>query len=109
MREGEHHYAYRARTALPPALPRGAKKALSSASDGSAPQTSRRSIAITRSPRPARWRAPAADEPVVRTSRVMLGSWLRQNGAVAPQPIVGQMRATPPAVDRVMAAEIFLM
>jgi len=32
-----------------------------------------------------------------------------QHGIVAPQIIVGQMRAAPPAVDRIVAAEVFLV
>ncbi len=41
--------------------------------------------------------------------RHTVASRLRQNMAVTPQPIIGQMRAAPPAVDRIVAAEIFLM
>src|SRR6185312_17437488 len=33
----------------------------------------------------------------------------RQNGVVTPQPVIGQVRTAPPAIDRVVAAEIFLM
>jgi hypothetical protein len=43
-------------------------------------------------------------------SRVMLvASRLRQNSAVAPQPIIGQVGAAPPTVDRIVAAEVLLM
>src|SRR5262249_46088395 len=42
--------------------------------------------------------------------RVMLiCSWLHQNRLQAPQPIVGQVPAAPPTIDRVVAAEILLV
>jgi hypothetical protein len=50
----------------------------------------------------------AIDESVVTMSRLMSAtSGLRQNRAVPPQPIVGQMGTSPPTIDRIVAAEIF--
>ena len=54
-------------------------------------------------------RVPAPE--LVGIRRVMPSVFARrdQNRTPAPEIVVGQPRATPPAIDRVMAAEIFLV
>src|SRR5580698_6463409 len=66
---------------------------------------------MTLSAIPAALRHPAPESPVVRIRR-FIGSLPRrrdQNAIVAPQIVAGQVRATPPAVNRVVAAEVFLV
>src|ERR1700743_1117137 len=66
---------------------------------------------MTSSAIPAVLRHPAPESLVVRISRFigLMPRRRNQHGIVTPQVVVGQVRATPPSINRVVAAEVFLV
>src|SRR5262245_43008702 len=81
--------------------------------DGNVPQTNRHPKGTTRSASPAPFRAPAAMSSKVRIKRDILSATrclrFHQRRIPAPEAVVGQMRAAPPAVDRVVAGKVLLV
>src|SRR5689334_16261591 len=77
------------------------------------PQMNRHPKGSTRSAIRAPFKAPPAMSSKVMIRRdIPLPArrlWLHQRRRPAPEVVVGQMRAAPPAVDRVVAGKIFLV
>src|SRR5262245_27015329 len=83
----------------------------SSRGDANIPRTNRHPKGSTRSAIRAPFRAPPAMSSKDRIRRDMtpLPSRLHHPRRPTPEVVVGQMRAAPPAVDRVVAGKIFLV
>src|SRR5260370_38129347 len=87
----------------------------SSLGDCNCPQTNLSPKGITQSASPAALRAPAPLSLDVRIRSVIAPTRsstplrLHQHRIPAPETIVGQPRTAPPAIDRVVAAEVFLV
>src|SRR5262249_37210828 len=85
--------------------------ALSRSLDFNLPQAKSNLNSITQSATPVRMKGLATAYPNVRIKRaktLAFNLWLDQRRIPAPEVVVGQVGAAPPAVDRVVAAEVIL-